>query len=312
MECLRQVVGRLTSRKTKVGIVATLGIVALCSCKGAGSVAGTSAVRATSSVSASGGTYVALGDSYAAAPLAGLTGQPTGCLRSHEDYPALVAAALHPRSFTNVSCYGASTYDMTHTQQTGGQENPSQLSALSAADSLVTVQVGGDDIGFSQILATCAGFSLIDHTGAPCEDYYTADGTDRLAQKITSTAPHIAAVLQEIRQRAPHARVLVVGYPDILPVSGGGCWPLVPVARGDVPYLRSVESRLNAMLAAEAAENSASYVDTYHGSVGHDACQPSGRKWVEGLIPTSLAAPMHPNASGEQAMATLILAALHS
>jgi len=84
----------------------------------------------------------------------------------------------------------------------------------------------------------------------------------------------------------------------------------VPIARGDVPYLRGTETRLNAMLAAAAAKADVGYVDAYNGTIGHDACQPPDVKWVEGLIPTSLAAPMHPNAAGEQAMAGLILDAL--
>jgi lysophospholipase L1-like esterase len=282
-------------------------------CKATQSAAGPgSASRAQAAGSdASDGTYVALGDSYTAAPL--LLGQgssPAGCLRSSDDYPALVAGALHPRSFVNVSCYGASTYDMTHPQETLDRVNAPQLSAVSAADSLVTVQVGGDDTGFSRILTTCGVLSLTDPFGSPCRDRYTDDGTDQLAQEIVLTAPKITALLDDIRQRAPHARVLLIGYPDILPVSGNGCWPWVPIARGDVPYLRDTETRLNAMLAAAAARAGVGYVDTYDGSVGHDACQPSAVKWVEGLIPSSPAVPMHPDAAGEQAMARLILAAL--
>lgn len=64
------------------------------------------------------------------------------------------------------------------------------------------------------------------------------------------------------------------------------------------------------MLATAAARAGVGYVDTYNATIGHDACQPSGVKWVEGLIPTSLAVPMHPNAAGEQAIARLILDAL--
>lgn len=258
------------------------------------------------------GTYVALGDSYTAAPLAAdpaelLSG---GCLRSDQDYPALVAAALHPSSFVNVSCYGAATADMTHPQRTLGGSSPPQFSALSAADTLVTVQVGGDDIGFSRIAATCGTLSLADPSGSPCQNHYSPGGTSHLARAITRTAPKIAAVLRGIRRRAPRARILLLGYPDILPASGHGCWPRVPIASGDLPYLRSVEQRLNAMLAAEAARNGASYVNTYADSIGHDACQPAGHRWVEGLVPTSLAIPLHPNALGEKAMARQVLATL--
>ncbi len=101
--------------------------------------------------------------------------------------------------------------------------------------------------------------------------------------------------------------MLLVGYPAILPNSGDGCWPVVPIAYGDVPYLRGVEKELNAMLATEAAANKATFVDTYTASIGHDACESPGAKWVEGLVPTSPAAPFHPNARGERGMATQVL-----
>jgi hypothetical protein len=127
---------------------------------------------------------------------------------------------------------------------------------------------------------------------------------------VARTGLKVAAVLAEIHQRAPRARVLVVGYPDLLPSTGRGCWPLVPIAYGDVPYLRGIEIKLNAMLAARAAAGGATFVDTYTGSIGHDFCQPPGVNWVEGLVPTSPAAPMHPNALGEKAMAQQVLAAV--
>ena len=255
---------------------------------------------------------MALGDSYTAAPLEHQQGggSSAGCLRSQQDYPAVVAAALHPTSFVNVSCFGAGTTDMTQAQRIATGVAPPQLAAVSAADTLVTVQVGGDDIGVSRIATTCAALSLTSPFGSPCRQHYTAGGTDQLARAVAQTGPKVAAVLGAIRDRAPHARILVVGYPDILPVSGNGCWPEVAVARGDVPYLRGIETLLNAMLATEAAAHGATFVNTYGPSVGHDACQHAGVKWVEGLIPTSLAVPFHPNAQGEQAMAQEILRVL--
>jgi lysophospholipase L1-like esterase len=259
------------------------------------------------------GRYVALGDSFTAAPLSprasGAAAQ--ACQRSAHDYPYLVAAALGPATqLTNVSCYGATTRDLSQAQSTSGPSSPPQLDALSTADRLVTVQIGGDDIGFSGIATTCGALSLTDLNGNPCQRHYTAGGTDQLAQAIDTAAPRVAAALTAIRQRAPQARVLVVGYPDILPVRGNGCWPEVTVARGDLPYLRGVETRVNAMLAAQAARAGVTYVNTYTPSIGHDACQRAGTKWVEGLIPTSAATPMHPNALGEQAMAREIEQAL--
>jgi hypothetical protein len=71
-----------------------------------------------------------------------------------------------------------------------------------------------------------------------------------------------------------------------------------------------VEQELNAMLATEAAANNATFVNTYTASIGHDVCKGTGVKWVEGLIPTSPAAPFHPNALGEKSMAQQVAAAL--
>jgi lysophospholipase L1-like esterase len=255
--------------------------------------------------------YVALGDSFTSAPLVpDQGGLPMGCLRSDQDYPSLVAAAIHPSSFTDVSCYGAATAAMTSSEKALNASNPPQLNALGPGDTLVTVQVGGDDIGVGHIATTCSALSITDPFGAPCTRHYTEGGTDQLAQAVARTAPKVASVLRAIAQRAPHARILLVGYPVILPVSGGGCWPEVPIATGDVPYLRGAETRLNAMLATQATRSGITFVNTYAASIGHDACQRPGVKWTEGLIPTSLAVPFHPNARGEQAMARQVLAAL--
>lgn len=260
----------------------------------------------------SAGPFVALGDSYAAGDLipSSPSQYPGGCLRSSHDYGADAAAALGVTRFINATCTGATTADMTQPQSVPGGTNPAQLSFVTPDDSVVTLTIGGDDIGFLGILETCASLSLTNLFGNPCQQHYTAGGTDQLVAAINATAPRVAAVLQGIHARAPHARVLLVGYPDILPNTGGGCWPMVPFAFGDVPYLRGIELYVNQVLAAVAAANGATFVDTYTATIGHDACQASGVKDVEGLIPTSPAYPFHPNQRGQQVMADEVLAAL--
>ena len=188
---------------------------------------------------------------------------------------------------------------------------PAQITAVTAATALVTVGIGGNDIGFSSIISNCAEDSLSNPFGTPCRDRYTAGGTDQLRARITATAPKVAAVLQAIHADAPNARVVVLGYIAILPDTGFGCWPTVPIAFGDVPYLRGVHKALNSMLASTAAANGAKYVDAYTPSIGRDACKSSSMRWVEGLIPDNSAAPFHPNAAGEQGMATAALAHLN-
>ena len=255
--------------------------------------------------------YVSLGDSYTAAPLVPTqTGSPAGCLRSTHSYPFLVAAGTGAATFTDVSCQGATTANMTHSQSVPLGTNPPQDDALSASTTLVTLQIGGNNIGFSDIIIHCTTLSLTDPFGSPCKSHYTSGGTDKLRAKINAAAPKVAADLQGIHADAPNARVFLIGYPVILPNSGDGCWPLVPIAFGDVPYLRGVEKTLNSMLASVAAANNATFVDTYTASIGHDVCQSPGTTWVEGLIPTSPAAPFHPNALGERGMAQQVLAAV--
>lgn len=195
---------------------------------------------------------------------------------------------------------------MTAPKRTSAGTNPPQLDALSDATRVVSLQIGGNDIGFASIIQGCASASPFGH---PCRDRYTAGGVDQIDARIAATAPKVAQVLRGIRARAPQARVLVVDYAAILPDSGYGCWPQVPVAWADVPYLRGKEKGLNAMLAQQAAAEGATFVDDYAPSVGRDACRSSGTRWVEPLVPATAAAPFHPNARGEAGIAGVVAAA---
>ncbi|MDX3236287.1 SGNH/GDSL hydrolase family protein [Streptomyces sp. ME03-5709C] len=246
--------------------------------------------------------YVALGDSYTSGPL--IPEQvDADCARSSRNYPSLVAQRLRDTTLTDVSCGGATTAEMWKAQGA----HPPQLDALNRRTSLVTLQIGGNDVGFSSIIRTCAGAAVSDPTGNPCEKYYSAGGTDQLRAAVQATAPKIDAVLDAIHHRAPRARVVVVGYPALLPDSGIGCRPAVPFADGDFVYLRDTGKRLNAMLARRAKAAHATYVDTYTPTVGHDMCTAPGIRWIEPLTPAAPAAPAHPNALGEKAMAAAVL-----
>lgn len=246
--------------------------------------------------------YVALGDSYTSGPVIP-TQVDVHCERSDHNYPHLVAAAEPNTELTDASCGGATTVQMWQAQGA----NPPQLDALDRRTDLVTLQIGGNDIGFGSIIATCAGLSVTDPAGDPCEQHYTAGGTDQLAGNVLDTAPKVAEVLRAIHQRSPHARVVVVGYPDLLPDDGVGCFPSVPFAAGDFSYLRDTEKRLNGMLRVEALLHGAAYTDTYGPTVGHDMCKAPGVRWIEPLVPAAPAGPAHPNALGEQAMATAVV-----
>lgn len=252
-------------------------------------------------------SYVALGDSYAAGPLIPLqTGLPAGCLRSNRNYPALVARGLGITDFRDVSCSSATTEHLGGPQNVPLGVNPPQLDALGTDTELVTLTMGGNDIGFGEIIQKCATVSSTDLRGAACKDFYGRSGSDELTGRIEGTASKISDAIDEVRSRSANARVAVVGYPAILPDTGPGCYPIVPFSPGDTAYLRETTKKLNAMLAEQAANAGVDFVDTYTPTIGHDVCQLPGKKWIEGLVPTSPAAPVHPNVQGERAMAAAL------
>lgn len=194
---------------------------------------------------------------------------------------------------------------MTQPQDVSPGPNPPQFDALSADTRLVTLTIGGNDIGFSDLAQDCVAVLPF---GSPCRDRYTRDG-DEISRRIAATAPRVDAVLDGIRARSPLARVLVVNYSAILPHTGSGCWPKMPITPRDVAWLRSKHEELNGMLAQQAAANGAVLVDVYGASGGRDACAGSGTRWVELYVPGNLAAPLHPNRRGMEAMAGMVVQA---
>jgi lysophospholipase L1-like esterase len=264
--------------------------------------------------------YIALGDSYAAGP--GMPTQfdvPSGCERSSHSYPVLVAGhlALSASQFRDASCSSAVIADLTAPRNTGSTTDPPQLSMLSADATLVTLGIGGNDLGFRSILTRCVELDalgvLVAETfhatdnRAPCRTSYTSGGADEIQQKIQAASVALAAALLRIHDLVPRARVLVVGYPDLLPASdGGACARVLGITSGDVDYLNNEELQLNRMLSSQATAAGDGYVDTYTPSIGHDACAAPSIRWIEPLVPAAPTAPMHPNAVGQQGIADAV------
>jgi lysophospholipase L1-like esterase len=257
-------------------------------------------------------TYVALGDSYVSGPLIpNQSTNPAGCLRSDKNYPNLVRTSIKVTKFTDVSCSGADTNDMFAPQNvTPGPANPPQLNALNRQTKVVTLGIGGNDIGFSDIAKNC-GFSLPNSPG--CKPDYVHDGRDELSERIAAVGPKLDRVLAELKARAPRAQAFLVGYPTILPETGDGCYPVVTIIPSDVRYLREKVKELNALLKSRADAAGITYVDIATSSIGHDFCQlVVTEKWVEALVVTSPAAPVHPNARGMAGTAPVVAANINS
>jgi hypothetical protein len=271
-------------------------------------IARAAAVRAAVSPPA----WAALGDSYTAGPLIpDQLADPPGCFRSDHNYPHLAAAALG-FVLTDASCSGARLADLTGPQTTDAGTNPPQLLAVTGDDGVVTLGIAGNDIDFTGIVENCIAVTPWGPTrvGRTCQAYYDPGGHDLIAAEIEALQPRLEDALAQIHARAPQAKVLVVGYPAILPAAGFGCWPQMPLTVTDVPYLRLKEVQLNGMLAGAAAAEQATFIDTYTASETHNACTPESRRWVEPVVPAALAFPVHPNAAGEAGLAGVVQAAV--
>jgi len=239
------------------------------------------------------GRYVALGDSAAAGPLIPLPDLVSpGCLRSTANYPKLAARALGV-PITDVTCSSAVTADMTAPQQTPLGVVLPQFDALGPDVTLVSVQIGGNDAGLTGLALNCVNL-LPPPFGTSCRDTNTAGGRDVYGERIAGLAPRIAAVLDGIHQRAPYARVLIVGYTTYLRPND----------------IQAKIDQLNQVFADAAAAHGASYVDIRTPGVGKDVCASSLTRWVEPLVPANVAAPLHPNATGMIGMAAVLTAAV--
>ncbi|MFW0786010.1 SGNH/GDSL hydrolase family protein [Gordonia sp. CPCC 206044] len=246
-----------------------------------------------------------LGDSYSAAagvpPL--VEGSSVLCLRSSRNAAHLLAGARGYR-LDDVSCSGADTGDLFTAQYDGV---PAQLDAVTADADLVTLMIGGNDSGvYTNAIRACSDVADTDPTGSPCQDRHGSQFVDIVDKR---TYPALIAAFRAVRAKAPRARVLVIGYPWILPATGG-CRPAVGIATGDVPYLRNLQAVLNDAIERAAGQTGVTYVDMSGVSDGHDACAPPGRKWVEPQTGATGAAPLHPNEAGQQAIADQVSATL--
>jgi lysophospholipase L1-like esterase len=202
--------------------------------------------------------YVALGDSYSAGVGAGGYDASSGiCSRSPRSYTALWAGSHGVASFTSVACGGATTTDVLN----------KQLSALNGNTTMVTITIGGNDAGFVEVVTTC----LLGTDGA-CSFAVNAGkayATSVLPGKLDHT-------YQSIRSRAPHARVVVLGYPRLFEQTATcGLFGMDLAKRRT---LDGAADALDAVLAARAAAAGFTFVDVRGIFAGHGIC--AGQPWL--------------------------------
>lgn len=299
--------------------------------------------------------YVALGDSFASglgsfSYVSGTTAGSHPCYRATAGYAEQLAGVTHD-TLAFVACQGASIGDLV----TGAAP---QLAQLSPSTHLVTLSIGGIDVGFPQVIASC--ISGIKSPGGPgCAQRdeplasqvlqwletghpagrHALPGVDPTTGAVdysyTGVAlPSLEALYLEITNKAPNARVFVVGYPHLF---GPPIWPgeecvvgsilgigSYTVLGSDISWINNEADTLNRIIEAAVQDAAARsghqifYVDPRHPFEDHGLCD-IGSTYINPLVintkkwPPSKWEPIkesfHPNLDGQNALAPLLEAA---
>lgn len=275
--------------------------------------------------------YVSLGDSYQAGY--GLTpfsntspfaGDPNGCYQADGNYPHLLAVSFG-LTINDQTCSGAITANIGYGSATVPATDPNvilptlpdvstlqvtlsgmtapqlQSAGLSADTDIVTVGIGGNDLGFSSIATACMRLT-VDSDPAyleykvgsfdNCKDYFDDEATypsAYLKGRITdSVAPRLAQTFAEIRAAAPNAQVFVVGYPQVAPNNATDACFTAPTTPNAVPYngidlqfLHDIEQQLDDTIESAALAANFTFIPTWDQTAGNTLCTPD--PWINGI-----------------------------
>jgi lysophospholipase L1-like esterase len=242
--------------------------------------------------------YVALGDSMAAAPGVPDPAPPPGCRKSTNDYPAVLARRLMATKFTDVTCTGATTEDITdRSQQTKNGMIGRQIDSVRASTDLITITIGANDVGLAADADVC---EIKSPNPAPCTGAFVVGDVDHISAAIDGHVRGWSMLIDEVRAEAPQARIVLVGYGTL--IRPGGCFPEQPVLPADSDYLQAKLNELDDRQRVLAADKGIDYFDLRPMSQGHDICAPPAARFFEGYGVKDPAVPLHPTAFGATAV----------
>jgi len=258
--------------------------------------------------------YLALGDSYSSgegAPKSGfISGTDTTdnqCHRSDAAYSQLVRKSLGIVYGTFRACSGAVINDFYANNHANAAE-PAQLSWINDSTNLVTLTIGGNDIGFGNVMGYCAKRTA----GNPyCKD---ALGTqvDAAISHLKSRDPNDKQTLQSVysavREKAKNAHVVVLGYPRLFPKNppatcGTGAGT-IKFVRSDMKWMNEVADKLNQAIKDAAIDQGFTYLDVNSAFKGHELCTPD--RYLNRAIVNHAVWSFHPNVEGQKSEANLL------
>jgi hypothetical protein len=228
-------------------------------------------------------------------------------------------------------------------------DQANQLASLvSHETTLITLTVGGDDIGFSKIARTCVktGPSLAPiANGAANPDYIahcqSVIGPD-ISRRLAALEDDLIALYRSIQRAAPQAQIFVIGYPRIVPTAAtqdcsGWVWREdgAPGSRFGVQAHWKIESdvaawvagivtALNDVIEHASAAVGLHFVDVEDAFSGHEIC-PNGRVYPDDTSPAEVpwangvlvdrhldvsTYSFHPNGLGQQRLAQIVRVAI--
>jgi lysophospholipase L1-like esterase len=221
-------------------------------------------------------TYAALGDSYSSGVGTGSYTLDSACKRSVYAYPYLWAQKHPGTSLSFVACSGAKTSDLLTTQ----------ISAVTSATTLVTMTIGGNDIGFANLIYQC---TLSDCSAA-------LDNTR--ANLETTLGPALDRVYTTVKSRAAFgAKIIVLGYPRVF--SGATCFGTLGISSTEETKANALADALDQVIAEHAAADGVTYKSAISAFTGHAVC--SSAPWLNGLNLFNTGESYHPNKNGHSA-----------
>ena len=243
--------------------------------------------------------YTAMGDSYASgegnSPYD--PGTSGACDRSQAAYGRQFAAvsSIGDDNILHTACSGATIANLTTTGQNG---EPAQINQLTTNSKLVTVTIGGNDLGFASILTNCL------KSPTACESQYNSDNTSNLYTIMDDTlGPKLEATYKAIKAASGSAQVVAVTYPEIFQ-PGSTCAGILNLPIPDVQFLNSVGLYLDNTIIYAARGAGINVLDERYALLGHELC--SADPWVyqlptgftSGTAVLDSSAWFHPTVSG--------------
>ncbi|WCT03317.1 SGNH/GDSL hydrolase family protein [Rhodococcus qingshengii] len=256
-----------------------------------------------SGVSGTGIKYVALGDSRASGPRLEPM-YPDACSRSYENFAGKISRALEVAEFTDVSCSAARAENIIDTPQLIPNYWPVQLDAVHPDTDLITISIGGNDSNSIFLGPLCVAPGPGTDRGCrydPLANSVAQSGIDRAAGELDR-------ILTAVTQRAPNARIYLIGEGGM--ISSRGCWPNIPFSDADASWFMDYFARYNTKFDEVAHAHGVRTVDIAAASIagGHDACASADQRWFEGLFSESTAQRLHFTDAGMTAVADLVVA----